>query len=216
MAQLHYPIDSTQSTISNANVWELLIVGGGVESATLDDVALVRRIAARDTDALGELLRRYQQWVFSSSVLLVRDRGLAEDIALSVFTAAWEQADRYDPRIAKVSTWLLMMARHRSIDALRRGTARREHQHVDWMMVEHQPAPGSTETTVESRLEHENLHKALAGLPPDQAQALALAFLDGYTHQEIAEIVGEPLGTVKSRIRLALKKLRESLKNQAE
>lgn len=179
--------------------------------ASLDDTALVRCIADRDSDALNELYHRHQQRVFSTALHLLGDSGLAEEVALSVFMAAWEQAASYNPDRAKVSTWLVMMARRRSIDALRRGTARGEQHRADWAEVQQQPGAGSLEGAVESRLEQERIRRALAALPPDQAQALALAFFQGHTHQEIAALLGEPLGTVKTRIRLALKKLRASL-----
>jgi RNA polymerase sigma-70 factor (ECF subfamily) len=176
-------------------------------------MALMQRIANRDPEALRELFGRYQQLVFSSALHLVQDGALAEDITLTVFTHVWEHAAKYLADRAKVTTWLLMMARNRSIDALRRRSARREHQRVDWREIQSTPMPGSTESTVEERLRRERVHEALRDLPADQAQALALAFFEGRTHQEIADSLQEPLGTIKTRIRLALKKLREALRS---
>jgi RNA polymerase sigma-70 factor (ECF subfamily) len=145
---------------------------------------------------------------------LLRDQGLAEEIALNVFLAAWDHAAGYDPARGKVSTWLLMMARRRSIDALRRATARGENRRADWADAQQQTGEDNLEGAVEARLEQERIRKALEALPQDQAEALALAFFQGYTHQEIAAALGQPLGTIKTRIRLAMIKLRSSLADQ--
>lgn len=185
-----------------------------VSLAALDDAALVRRMAAQDPDALQALYQRYQERVFSAALYLLRDQALAEDVTLNVFLAAWDHAADYNPSRGKVSTWLLMMARRRSIDALRRATARGENRRADWADAQQQPGDDNPERAVEARLERERIRKALAELPRDQAEALALAFFQGYTHQEIAAALGQPLGTIKTRIRLAMIKLRSSLADQ--
>jgi len=174
-----------------------------------NDSALVSRIARRDSDALSELFARHQDMVFSSAFYLVHDDALAEEITLTVFMTVWEQAGRYDINRAKVTTWLLMLTRHRSIDALRRRSVREDGRLT--LLADTQASTGNpgVESIVEKNLQIERLRDALKDLPIDQAKALSLAFLGGYTHREIAERLKEPIGTVKTRIRLALRKLRD-------
>jgi RNA polymerase sigma-70 factor (ECF subfamily) len=184
---------------------------GDVNFSQWDDSVLVSKIAKRDSDALSELFARHQDLVFSSASYLVNDDALAEEITLTVFMNVWEQAERYDGNRAKVTTWLLMLTRHRSIDALRRKSVREKSRQA--LLADTQTLQGNpgVESIVEENLQIERLRDALKDLPADQAKALSLAFLGGYTHREIAEHLKEPIGTVKTRIRLALRKLRDVL-----
>jgi len=176
-----------------------------------DDSVLVSKIARRDSDALSELFARHQDMVFSSAAYLVNDDALAEEITLTVFMTVWEQAERYDRNRAKVTTWLLMLTHHRSIDALRRKSVREVSRQALLTETQTLPANPGIESIVEKNLQIERLRDALKDLPADQARALSLAFLGGFTHREIAEQLKEPIGTVKTRIRLALRRLRKVL-----
>jgi RNA polymerase sigma-70 factor (ECF subfamily) len=146
----------------------------------------------------------------------VGDDSTADEITLDVFTRVWQQSETYRVEKARVTTWMTAITRHLAIDALRRRKARPEAQSVDW------PAPGppraapgrQIEESVELALQRERVRAAVAQLPPEQRQALALAFFRGLTHAQIAEALQQPLGTVKTRIRLAMQKLRHLLREE--
>jgi RNA polymerase sigma-70 factor (ECF subfamily) len=182
----------------------------------VEDSALVARIAGRDSEALNELLHRYQHVVFSTALYLLKDHAAAEDLALRVFTWVWEKAGEYRPERAKVSTWLLMITRNRAIDVLRRQSARGEDRQVSWSGVDIADEASDPESEVEERLRNERLRGAIAELPPEQSKILALAYFNGLTQQEIAGQLGLPIGTVKTRIRLALQKLRDCLSEEKD
>jgi RNA polymerase sigma-70 factor (ECF subfamily) len=168
-------------------------------------------VARAHADALGELYDRYSRLVFSLALNLVGDHATAEEITLDVFTRVWEKAETYRSEQAKVSTWLTSIARYRSIDMLRRQSSRPERRSVDWADVspDAMPSFNSPEQATELALQQERVRAAVASLPPEQKEALALAYFHGYTHRQVAETLDLPLGTVKTRIRLAMRKLRD-------
>ena len=186
-----------------------------MEYSTLNDETLVRLAASADQDALGELYDRYSRLVFSLALNIVGNYAAAEEITLDVFVRVWEKADTYRPDQAKVSTWLTSIARYRSIDVLRRQGSRPEQHSVGWAEVasSDMPSTDGPEVATERALERQRVQAAIAELPPDQKQVLALAYFMGYTHREIAEALDQPLGTVKTRIRLAMHKLRQMLRD---
>ena len=190
-------------------------MGCSVEYSTLNDETLVRLAASAHQDALAELYDRYSRLVFSLALNIVGDRAAAEEITLDVFTRVWQKADTYRPEQAKVTTWLTSIARYRSIDVLRRKGSRPEQHSVGWAEVspDDMPSTDGPEQATELALERQRVQAAIAELPPDQKQALALAYFVGYTHREIAEALDQPLGTVKTRIRLAMHKLRQMLQD---
>lgn len=187
----------------------------------LEDPLLLQRIAHQDQSALGILYDQYGRLIFSIACQILTDEVLAEEVTQDVFLQVWKKAETYNATQGKVLTWLSSIARHRAIDMLRRRSIRPEGRSVAWedccedrmddsLAVE----PGMMDS--ETRL---HLLQALAGLPPDQREALSLAYFNGLTQQEIAFRLHEPLGTVKTRIRLALIKLRgildpASIKNE--
>jgi RNA polymerase sigma-70 factor (ECF subfamily) len=184
-----------------------------VNYSTFDDATLLGLIARSHADALSELYDRYSRLVFSLAVGLVGDHATAEEITLDVFARVWDRAATYRPEQAKVSTWLTSIARYRSIDELRRRGARSESHSVPLAEVSSEAIPwvDSPEQAAELALQQQRVRAALADLPLDQREALGLAYFKGYTHREIAEALGQPLGTVKTRIRLAMQKLRQAL-----
>jgi RNA polymerase sigma-70 factor (ECF subfamily) len=184
-----------------------------VDYSALDDVTLINLIARAHSDALSELYDRYSRLVFSLAVNLVGDRSSAEEITLDVFTRIWEKAETYRPEQAKVSTWLSSITRYRSIDVLRRRGSRPEQHSVGWadLAPDSLPRIDGPEEATELALQQQRVRAAIAKLPPEQQQALALAYFRGYTQREIAQALDEPLGTVKTRIRLAMQKLRDML-----
>lgn len=184
--------------------------------STLDDVALIRLIANKQSEALEVLYDRYGRLVFSVALNSIGDAKSAEEITQDVFTRVWEKARTYDFGISKVSTWLISITRNRAIDEFRRGKIRPEHYSVSWedVSVGLMPQTSDPEELTELYIRQKSVREAIATLPPEQQQTLALAYFKGYSHSEIAEILGEPLGTVKTRIRLAMQKLRHVLSEQ--
>jgi RNA polymerase sigma-70 factor (ECF subfamily) len=185
--------------------------------AQQDDATLMRLIAGSETEALGELYDRYNRLVFSISFAIVGDRATAAEITLDVFTHIWQRAGTYRPEQAKVTTWLTAISRNRAIDILRQQNVRPESASVSWDSMATPPAKvaiqdiHALEEQVDLTLRCERVRAALLQLPMEQRQVLALAYFKGYTHRQIADILQQPLGTVKTRIRLAMQKLRRAL-----
>ena len=188
-------------------------MGRRVNYSTLDDATLIRLVARAHADALGVLYERYSRLVFSLALNLVGDQATAEEITLDVFTRIWEKAETYRPEQAKLTTWLTSITRYRSIDMLRRRGSRAEQHSLDWAELSPDDLPNinGPEEAAELALQQQRVRAAMATLPADQKQVLALAYFKGYTHREISEALNQPLGTVKTRIRLAMQKLRDLL-----
>jgi RNA polymerase sigma-70 factor (ECF subfamily) len=187
-----------------------------VNYSALDDETLINLIVRSHADALSELYDRYSRLAFSLALNLVGDHATAEEITMDVFLRVWERAGTYRPGQAKVSTWLTSITRYRAIDVLRRRGARPEQHSVSWAEVSSNPmvSPDGLEDTAELAMQRQRVRAAIAELPPDQKQALTLAYFKGYTHRQIAEALDQPLGTVKTRIRLAMQKLRQMLRDE--
>lgn len=182
----------------------------------IEDTGLIRLIAQGNADALGELYDRYSRLVFSIAYNSLGNYATAEEITQDVFTRVWEKSHTYDANLSKVSTWMITIARNRAIDQLRREKIRLDQSSLGWeeLSSEKHEMGADLQETVELSLERSIVRKAILELPADQQKALALAYFRGYSHTEIAEILGEPLGTVKTRIRLAMQKLRQLLTEQ--
>lgn len=178
-----------------------------------DDARLIRLIAAEHDDALNQLFDRYNRLVFSVAIAIVGDRSVAEEITLDVFVQVWKHAATYQPDLAKVSTWLIAITRHHAIDILRWQKSRPEADPLNWdgISLQNGPVMHNLEEHVEVNLQRKQVREALAELPDDQRKALVLAYFKGYTQHEISERLGQPLGTIKTRIRLAMQKLRKLL-----
>ncbi len=183
-----------------------------------DDAGLMRAMAAGQTGALGALYDRYGRLAYSLAINIVNDEALAEEITQDVFVQAWNAAGAYRAEMGKVSTWLTSITRYRAIDRLRRRRVRPEGHALGWEEGEMPDLPDGmhVEAAVESGQMQLRVRQAVAQLPPEQREALGMAFFQGYTHQEIAERLGEPLGTVKTRIRTAMQKLRRLLEGEED
>lgn len=180
----------------------------------MPDAALIRRIAERrDAAALDALYDRHSGLVFSVAFGLLRDQSRAEQVTLDVFTRVWEKADSYKADRASVRTWLVSMARNRSIDVLRRANTAIERQSIPLGDVEYQLESTShnPEQVVQALTEAERVRAALTTLPEEQLRVIQLAYYGGYTMRQIAEELDIPLGTVKTRVRLGMEKLRAIL-----
>jgi RNA polymerase sigma-70 factor (ECF subfamily) len=180
------------------------------------DLDLVRAITDGDKAALGSLYDRYGRLVFSLAASISGDDASAEEITQDIFTQVWYKAATYQPELAAVSTWLTSMTRHRSIDLIRRLKVRPEGHQINWEdeSTPEIPAETNVEGQAETDLQSQRLRHAMSALPEDQRHVLVLAYFQGYTQQEIAEICHEPLGTIKTRVRLAMQKLRLALEER--
>ncbi len=183
----------------------------------LEDSALLKAISDGSSAALSELYDRYGRLVYSLAYQVNGDSGTAEEVTQEVFLQVWHKAATYQSEQGKVLSWLASVARHRAIDALRRKNARPEGHRLEWQDGDEPDLvdPASVEEDAELSLRGAAVRRALTQLPEEQRHALALAFFSGMTHQEISDTTGEPLGTVKTRIRLAMQKLRELLRDES-
>jgi RNA polymerase sigma-70 factor (ECF subfamily) len=176
-----------------------------------DDLSAVALMARQEASGLEALYDRYSTAVYSLALRIVRDTSDAEDVAQEVFAQAWTQAARYDTARGAVPAWLLMMARSRALDRLRRRRAALKPGPGDDALADiPDPAP-SVETTAAADEQARTARAALAGLPASERAALELAYFEGLTHVEIAARTATPLGTVKTRIRMALRRVRETM-----
>lgn len=170
----------------------------------VSDEALIAGLANGDAEAATAFVRRFQSRVFGLAVTIVSDRAAAEEIAQEAILRAWRHAPAYDPRRGRVETWLLTITRNLAIDHLR--IRRPEPLDLDRLEA-HGSALLRAGDEEETRDEIANLRSGLAGLPVEQRRAVILAALWGFTASEISELEGVPLGTTKTRIRTALRKL---------
>jgi len=177
-------------------------------SGSLSDEALLAGLAAGQAGAAAAFVRRYQARVYGLVITIVRDPGTAEDVAQETFVRAWRNADTYDPRRGRVATWLLTIARNAAIDAMR--ARRPEPLDPEIVAGRLQEVGGAVEEGAPPD-ERERVRGALAALPEPQRRALFLAAFTGRTAREIGELENAPVGTIKTRIRTAMLKLRDSL-----
>ena len=184
--------------------------------AKYDDEKLISLITQLREEALAQLYDRYSRLVFSLAFAIVNDRATAEEITLDVFMRVWQKAASYRSDQAKVSTWLTHIARHHAIDVLRRRAVRLDQYAVNWedALPSHASTEHDPQEFAELSQQRERVQAALAQLPADQKQALVLAYFNGYTQRQIAEMLKQPLGTIKTRLRLAMQKLRDFLRDE--
>jgi RNA polymerase sigma-70 factor, ECF subfamily len=186
-------------------------LGRFVDYKKIDDVQLIQWIARSNSDALGELYDRYSRLVFGVALKTIGDQALAEEITQDVFMRVWERASTYQAEHGKVAGWVASIARNRAIDVYRHRQSSSEGRStsLDDLLDFDPPDSQNVEREVELGSQRQRLRQALFELPKEQRQALALAYFRGYSHDEVAKALGEPLGTVKTRIRLGMQKLRQ-------
>jgi RNA polymerase sigma-70 factor, ECF subfamily len=173
--------------------------------------ALVERLAAGDQAALAALYDATSAFVYSLSLRIIGDPAVAEEVTLDVYMQAYSHAPGYDPRRGTPSAWLMTLARSRAIDRLRLEAPRARRQDPLEAAIP-LAAPGDGPEESSSAAERGRLtRKALAALAPEQRQVIEIAYFSGLSHAEIAARLGEPLGTVKTRIRTGLVRLRDLL-----
>lgn len=178
------------------------------------DEELVAQLSRQDTQAFEALYERYGNLVYSVSLKILADVQAAEDVVQEVFLRVWRKPDQYDAARGRFLTWLLSVARNRAIDE-RRSRGRRQRFEVGSAPLDGEgPHSDEADDPALAALladERSAIRGALGGLPPEQRSAIELAYYGGFTQQEIARALGEPLGTVKTRIRLGMQKMRAAL-----
>jgi RNA polymerase sigma-70 factor, ECF subfamily len=177
----------------------------------LDELQWITQIAKGEQQALGQLYDRYAKTIYATAYKSLGSVEECEEVVIDVFAQVWRSADRYDETRARVDTWLFMITRSRVLDRLRR--RQRQTKISDTVIALDPPielAPGPSEAA-EIHERRTLVRSALGQLPPEQQRVLELAYYQGLSHREIAEQTGLALGTVKTRIRLGLEKLRSSL-----
>jgi RNA polymerase sigma-70 factor, ECF subfamily len=177
------------------------------ELAHLSDEALVLLAARSQQGALAELYDRYGRPAYGLALRILRDEALAEDAVQDAFLAIWRTAARFVPERGKASTWILTLVHRRAVDLVRREERRR----ADTLENAPEPSGGAVDEEAWLRLQRERVQDALRRLPDQQREAIELAYYGGFTQAELAERLGQPLGTIKSRMFMGLARLRELL-----
>ena len=182
-------------------------VTSGRDFGHLSDEALVALVARGDEGALGALYDRFSRVAYGLALRIVRDQALAEDAVQEGFLTVWRQARSFSPERAKPSTWILTLVHRRAVDLVRREQRRR----AEPLESAPEAAGGATDEEASLRERRAAVREALRRLPDDQREALELAYYGGYTQSELAERLGQPLGTIKSRMFTGLARLRDLL-----
>lgn len=175
------------------------------------DRVLLGRMRDGDERALGELYDRWQPRVHGLALALLRDASEAEDVTEETFWQAWRHAARFDSDRGSAGSWLLTIARSRALDRLRARRRRPEEPLVDEVAAAVASAAAAPDDAMELSDRGRTVRSALRSLPPEQQEVLQLAYFGGLSQTEIAERTGQPLGTIKTRVRLGLVKLRDAL-----
>jgi RNA polymerase sigma-70 factor, ECF subfamily len=183
----------------------------GLDPRSLADEDVMQLVRRGDAHAFEVIYERHSAAAFSLAYRMMGTRAGAEDVTQEAFLSMWRSGARYDRARGSVRTWVLGIVHHRAIDALRRATVHDRRRAGDEGIEERLEARERTDAEVARREEAGAVRSALATLPPDQVQVLELAYFGGFTHTEIADLLEAPVGTVKGRMRLGLKKMRAQL-----
>lgn len=185
-----------------------------MDYSSLKDDAVLEGIQKGDSAAMAVLYDRYARLVFSLALHILKDREAAEEVVQEVFVKVWRRSGDYAPEKGKLSAWIGGIAHHHAIDELRRRRIRpsaTEDEDAAAEVVDTGPVP--FDRAVQS-IEHQQIAEALQCIPPEQRQPIELAYFEGLTQQEIADELHEPLGTVKTRMRLGMQKLKTLLEDK--
>src|SRR5213594_481962 len=180
----------------------------GVPDQQPSDDALLSSLAARDLGALAALYDRYGRLAYSLAYRILGESEGAEDVVQDAFLSAWRGAPGYRRERGNPRAWLLSIVHHRAVDILRRKTTFRP---APLEVAELQPGDEDTALAAEKNVEGRTVRAALEALPQAQRRTIELAYFGGYTHVELSELMGVPLGTVKGRMRIGLQKMRRAL-----
>jgi RNA polymerase sigma-70 factor, ECF subfamily len=187
---------------------EWSVADRGRQYLLLADEELISFVGRGDAEALAVLYDRHSRAAYSLAYRMMGEKQAAEDIVQDAFLKLWRAATSYRAERASVRTWLLSIVHNRSIDQLRSTASRRRMQEkVEASAPTSQPSEAFAESW--RNTQREQVREALCTLPEEQLKTLELAYFSGYTHLEIAELLGIPLGTVKGRMRLGMKKMKD-------
>lgn len=171
---------------------------------------LLERVAEGDQQAFSELYDQLSPRVFGLVKRLVRDQAQSEEVTQEIFLEIWQTATRFDPNKGAATTWILTMTHRRAVDRIRSSQSSRDRD-IRIGIRDHNPDYDHVSETIEVRLEHERVQKAMLRLTELQRQAVSLAYYGGYSHSEVAEMLSVPIGTVKTRLRDGMIRLRDEL-----
>jgi RNA polymerase sigma-70 factor, ECF subfamily len=174
-------------------------------SSSIDDATLLGLLRARSPQGLALLYDRYGRLVYSTALRIVRDHGVAEEVTQDAFLRCWNNIASYQPAQGTLVSWLLGIAHHRAIDELRSRRGKHRSREVSTEHLLYLPAPHSS---FDESLLREEIRATLADLPPAQREAIEIIFWQGLSRREAAEQIGVPLGTLHTRLRLGMEKLR--------
>lgn len=178
------------------------------------DARLAERITLGQADALGELYDRYASTALATALRVVGSREEAEDVVHEAFVAVWRKIDRFDAERGALRAWLMTVVRNRAIDRVRARRPKMDLEDADERSLL-RTGPNPTWEAALARASASEIQVALASLPDEQRRAVELAYFEGYTYREVAELTGVPPGTANGRLRLALAKLREALQGSS-
>ena len=180
----------------------------GRQYLILADEDLISLVEAADAEAFATLYDRHSRAAFSLAYRMMGERQASEDLAQDAFLKVWRSASSYRAERGSVRTWILSIVHNRGIDQIRSQASRRRTQEkIEASAPRSQPSEAFAETW--RNTQRDQVREALNTLPPEQLKILELAYFSGYTHMEISDFLGLPLGTVKGRMRLGLKKIRD-------
>jgi RNA polymerase sigma-70 factor (ECF subfamily) len=177
----------------------------------LADEDLMQLVRENQASAFEVVYERHADAAFSLAYRMCGKRSLAEDVVQEAFLSLWRSGARYDRTRASVRTWVLGIVHHRAIDALRRGTVHDRRRASDEGIEERLESGERTDVEVARREEAREVRSALRELPAEQSRVIELAYFGGFTHTEIASMLDTPIGTIKGRMRLGLRKLQGQL-----
>jgi RNA polymerase sigma factor (sigma-70 family) len=182
----------------------------------MDDAALVELVGKSDHDALAVLYKRHGTMCYRLARRITVNETLAEDAVQEVFTGLWQDPAAYSPGQGSVRNWLLGLTHHKAVDFVRRETAQQRRQNAQAAQRALDPPASDPADEAWAGIRAEKVRAALAELPEAQRHALALAYFGGYTQREIANLTGVPLGTVKTRMFAAMRRLHLSLSDHSD
>jgi RNA polymerase sigma-70 factor (ECF subfamily) len=187
------------------------------EDAAAADADVLRRIRGGDRGAIEELYDRFRRPASALARRILGDDVLAEDVLQEVFLSVWRDPAAFDRARGSVASWLLAVVHHKAVDAVRREESQRRRQTLaeEELALDEPMAHRDVEEEASSRVVAEQVRTALGGLPTPQREALTLAYYGGYTQREVAALTGAPLGTVKTRMLMGMRRLREELGDAA-
>jgi RNA polymerase sigma-70 factor, ECF subfamily len=185
---------------------------GSTDLRSLADEDLMQLVQRNDPRAFELVYDRHSGAAFSLAYRMVGRGNVAEDVVQEAFLSIWRSGARYERTRGSVRTWVLGIVHHRAIDQLRRASVHDKRRASDEGLEERLESGERTDTEVARRDEAASIRSAMTTLPADQSHVIELAYFGGFTHTEIAEILGAPVGTVKGRMRLGLEKLRNQLR----